>query len=63
MQTSNHKIVDYDLVLDKKFGKEGTQERAIAEEKAYSFYSGQMLYDARKDANMTQPELAKHLHD
>ena len=24
MQTNNHKIVDYDLVLDAKFGKEGT---------------------------------------
>ena len=24
MQTSNHKIVDYDAVLDAKFGKEGT---------------------------------------
>lgn len=24
MQTNNHKIVDYDIILDKKFGKEGT---------------------------------------
>ena len=24
MQTNNHKIVDYDAVLDAKFGKEGT---------------------------------------
>ena len=43
MQTNNHKIVDYDLVLDEKFGKEGTVERAQAEEAAYSFYSGQLL--------------------
>lgn len=62
MQTNNHKIADYDLVLDKKFGKEGTPERALAEEKAYSFYSGQILHDARKEANMTQAELAKHTH-
>ena len=27
MQTNNHKIVDYDLVLDAKYGKEGTSER------------------------------------
>ena len=27
MQTNNHQIVDYDLILDKKFGKEGTPER------------------------------------
>ena len=26
MQTNNHKIVDYDAVLDAKFGKEGTPE-------------------------------------
>ena len=48
--TNNHKIVDYDAVLDAKFGKEGTPERARAEEAAYSFYSGQILQDARKEA-------------
>ncbi len=59
MQTSNHKIVDYDLVLDAKFGKEGTPERIQAEEAAYSFYSGQILQDARKEAKVTQEELAR----
>ena len=59
MQTNNHKLVDYDLVLDKKFGKEGTLERAKAEEDAYSFYSGQILHDARKEAKISQAELAK----
>ena len=43
MQTNNHKIVDYDAVLDAKFGKVGTPERARAEEAAYSFYSGQIF--------------------
>ena len=46
-------------VLDAKFGKEGTPERARAEEAAYSFYSGQILQDARKEAKMTQSELAE----
>ena len=59
MQTNNHKLVDYDLVLDAKFGKEGTIERAQAEEAAYSFYSGQILQDARKEAKVTQEELAR----
>ena len=59
MQTNNHKIVDYDLVLDAKFGKEGTPERIKAEEAAYSFYSGQILLDARKEAKVTQEELAR----
>ena len=61
MQTNNHKIVDYDAVLDAKFGKEGTPERARAEEKAYSFYSGQILQNARKEAKMTQSELAEKI--
>ena len=54
MQTNNHKIVDYDAVLDAKFGKEGTPERARAEEAAYSFYSGQILQDARKRCHHPQ---------
>ena len=57
--TNNHKIIDYDAILDAKFGKEGTPERARAEEAAYSFYSGQILQDARKEAKMTQSELAE----
>lgn len=59
MQTNNHKIVDYDTVLDTKFGKNGTVERTKAEEAAYSFYSGQILQDARKEAKVTQEELAR----
>ena len=59
MQTNNHKIVDYDAVLDAKFGAEGTSERVRAEEEAYAFYSGQILLDARKEAKVTQAELAK----
>ena len=59
MQTNNHKIIDYDVVLDARFGKEGSIERARAEEAAYSFYSGKILQDARKEAKITQAELAK----
>ena len=39
MKNNNHKIVDYDAVLDAKFGAEGTEERARAEKEACSFYS------------------------
>ena len=59
MQTNNHKIVAYDAILDQKFGKQGTPQRAKAEEDAYAFYSGQVIHDARKEANVTQAELAK----
>ncbi|NPD92336.1 helix-turn-helix domain-containing protein [Xylanibacter muris] len=59
METNNHQIVDYDAVLDAKFGKEGTPERAKAENEAYVFYTSQILVEARKIAKMTQGELAK----
>ena len=49
MQTNNHKIVDYDLVLDEKFGKEGTVERAQAENVAHSFYSSQNIVINKRD--------------
>ncbi len=51
-----NKIVDYDAVLDAKFGAEGTPDRARAEEEAYAFYSGQILLDARKEAKVTNPQ-------
>ena len=57
MQIDNHQIVDYDTVLDAKFGAEGTPERAEAEEKAYAFYTGH----ARKKAKITQAELARRI--
>lgn len=59
METNNHQIVDYDAVLDAKFGKEGSPERAKAENAAYAFYTSQILAEARKEANMTQSDLAK----
>lgn len=40
METNNHKLMDYDIVLDAKFGKEGSIERAKAEDEAYAYYSG-----------------------
>lgn len=56
MNTKNQ-INDYSAVLDAKYGKEGTPERAQFDEEAYSFYTGQILLDARKEAHMTQAEL------
>ena len=52
MQTNNHQIVDYDLVLDQKFGKEGTPERIKAEEDAFSFNSGQILLSSMQKNNL-----------
>ncbi|WP_298651314.1 hypothetical protein [uncultured Proteiniphilum sp.] len=38
--TNNHQIVDYDAVLDAKFGKVGTQEREAFRREAYAYYMG-----------------------
>lgn len=59
MNTKENMIQDYDVVLDNRYGKEGTPERNKFEENAYAYYSGQILRDARKEAKVTQAELAK----
>lgn len=61
MKTNNHQIVDYSAVLEKEYGKHGTQERAKFDEEAYAFYTSQILLDARKNARLTQEELAKRI--
>ena len=61
METNNHKINDYDVVLDAKFGVEGTPERINAEEKAYAFYTGNIILQARKQEKITQETLAKRV--
>lgn len=61
MQTNDHKIRDYSAVLDKQYGAPGTPERAKFDEEAYAFYTSQILLDARKNAKLTQEELAKRI--
>lgn len=58
---NNHQLIDYDAVLDAKFGAEGTESRIEAEEKAIAFYNGQIIEDARKKAKITQAELARRI--
>ena len=59
MNTSEPMIQDYDVVLDARYGKEGTPERIKFEENAYAYYTGLILRDARKDAKVSQAELAR----
>ena len=61
METNNHQIVDYDAVLDAKFGEEGSPERTATEDRAYAFFTGQIIEEARKKAKMTQAELAEKI--
>ena len=59
MNTSETMIQDYDAVLDARYGKVGTPERVKFEEEAYAYYTGLIRRDARKDAKVSQAELAR----
>jgi ribosome-binding protein aMBF1 (putative translation factor) len=54
-------IYDVDGLLDERFGKVGTPERAEAEDKAFAFYSGAVIEEARKQAKITKAELARRI--
>ncbi len=58
---TNNDIQSYDAVLDAEYGAPGTKKRAKAEEAAFAYYSGILLKEARKEAKMTQSELAAKL--
>jgi DNA-binding XRE family transcriptional regulator len=62
METNDHQIRDYSKVLADKYGAHGTPERAKFDEEAYAFYTGQILLEARKEAKVTQQELAKRIN-
>lgn len=57
----NKQIKNYSKVLDQKYGAEGTRERLTFEEEAYAYYTGQLLEEARKNAHLTQSELARRI--
>ena len=49
----------FDELLDMKYGKLGTPERDEFETKSKAFIVGEMIKEARKEAHMTQDDLAK----
>ena len=51
-------IKTFDEHLDNRYGKIGSEKRTEFEIKAKAFAIGEILRDARKEANMTQEELA-----
>ena len=53
------KITDFDTLLDFEHGKIGTETRSKFEEQSQLFIVSEMLKAARKEANMTQEELAE----
>jgi len=47
--------------LDKEYGKEGTKSREKFTKEARAYYTGQLIEDARKNAHLTQEELANRV--
>lgn len=60
-KTTNEESFSVSALIDERFGKKGTTSRDEAEEKAYAFYTGQIIEDARKKAKISQAELAKRI--
>lgn len=61
MKKNEAMVRDFDLYLDEEYGKEGTPERIRFEDEARAFYVAQVLLQARKEAKVTQAELAKRV--
>lgn len=57
----NGMIYDVSAELEKEFGAKGSASRKAAEDKAWEEYNAQILLDARKNAGLTQGELAKRI--
>ena len=62
MSTKDNMLTDISAELDNEFGAPGTPERTKFDEEAYAFYTGQILLDARREAKVTQSELAKRIN-
>ena len=54
-------IYDVSAELAKEFGAQGTPQRKAAINHAWEEYNAQILLDARKNAGLTQAELAQRI--
>jgi len=70
MNTINRKQINFEKLrklptanddLDQKYGKVGTESREIFSNQAHAYYTGQLIGDARKNAHLTQEELANRV--
>ncbi len=53
------KVTNFEDILVKKYGKKGSEKRDKYDADSLAFRLGVMLKEARKEANLTQEELAK----
>ncbi|WP_080903414.1 helix-turn-helix domain-containing protein [Parabacteroides sp. Marseille-P3160] len=59
--SKRNEIYDISTELSREFGEIGTEKRKEAVTKAWEEYNAQILLDARKNARLTQEELAKRI--
>ncbi len=62
MNTKDYMITDVSAELVAEFGAHGTPQREKFDAEAYEFYTSQVLREARKEAKVTQSELARRLN-
>jgi ribosome-binding protein aMBF1 (putative translation factor) len=53
------KITTFEQHLEKEYGKKGTSARGKFEAEAMAFRLGELLKEARKEAHLTQEQLAQ----
>ena len=56
-----NEIYDVSAELEREFGSKGTPQREAAINHAWEEYNAQILLDARKNAGLTQAELAERI--
>lgn len=56
-----NEIYDVSAELEREFGTKGTPKREAAINHAWEEYNAQILLDARKNAGLTQAELAERI--
>jgi DNA-binding XRE family transcriptional regulator len=59
MENKINNITDFEDLLKEKYGKKGTSQREKFDADSLAFRLGVMLKEARKEAKITQEQLAK----
>ena len=53
------KLINTSDLLDKKFGKQGSDSRDNFRQEAFSYYFGEIIRNRRKELKMSQSDLAE----
>ena len=61
MSKNENELTDYSAILAQEFGEIGSAKRAKAIEEAWEDYNAQVLHDARKNARLSQAQLAERI--